>query len=81
MYIYMRVYACIYMRVYASTHISVHTAQSDTCTHLSNLPGFVISSQNSDTLGVTKFQQNYQSNTFYRVIPSVNIVSLQDHIC
>jgi hypothetical protein len=43
--------------------------------NLSDLPGFVISSQNGNSVGESNFKRNQKSHCFHRIVPSVYIVS------
>ena len=41
---------------------------------LGDLPRFVISSQDSDTIATLKFQGDKERHSLYRVVPSVHVV-------
>lgn len=45
---------------------------------LCNLAGFVISSENGDTLGVTDLKTDKESDGLHRVVTTVDVVTCQD---
>jgi hypothetical protein len=45
--------------------------------YLSDLTGFMITTENCDALGVSDFESNQESNSFDRVVSSINVITLR----
>jgi hypothetical protein len=49
--------------------------------YLGDLPTLVIPAQNGDPLAVSELERNEQSDSFYRVVSTIDVVSHEQIVC
>lgn len=68
-----------HFRTFSNIHHRIHIYPmirgSELLLHLSDLSGFVVSSENGESVSVPDFQSHKESHSFYWVVASVNVVS------